>query len=176
MVSTMIDIGAAIDEAARRFGVIEGQFLERDVAEARVIHVRRQRRGAAGGAEHANHEAGFVRRLGLDRVAGGACQPRAVQVQLIGEMFEVVVGLADAGGIEGIGFDQVGAGFEIGLVHTADDVRVGQCQQVVVALEVATAWMVVGVRAVMSADEAFAAERGFVQLMALAAWCPCRHR
>jgi hypothetical protein len=52
------------------------------------------------------------------------------------DRFEPVVGLRDRRRIEGVRFDDVGAGGEVLGVHAANDVGPGQRQEVVVALEV----------------------------------------
>src|SRR5690606_20515949 len=65
--------------------------------------------------------------------AGLARQARALAVELAGQVLHAVVGERDGGGVEGVGFDQVGAGVEVGGVDRRDDVRPGQRQQVVVA-------------------------------------------
>jgi hypothetical protein len=46
------DVGAAVDQALDGFAVGVAQLVEADVAEARIVHVRADRGGAAGGAEH----------------------------------------------------------------------------------------------------------------------------
>ncbi|KAG1247985.1 hypothetical protein G6F65_019871 [Rhizopus arrhizus] len=46
------------------------------------------------------------------------------------------LGLADRSCVEGIGLDQVRTGFQVGRVDVGDDLRPGQQQQVVVALQV----------------------------------------
>ena len=47
----------------------------------------------------------------------------------------MVVVLGDAGGAEGVGLDQVGAGRQVALVDFLDHLRLGQGQQFVVALD-----------------------------------------
>ncbi len=47
----------------------------------------------------------------------------------------MVVVLGHRGGAEGIAFDQIGAGRQIFLVDSADDVRLGQRQQFVIAFD-----------------------------------------
>jgi hypothetical protein len=56
-------------------------------------------------------------------------------------MLQVIIGLTDAGGVERIGLDQIGAGFKVGLMYAADDFRLGQGEQVVVAFQVAAPGM-----------------------------------
>src|SRR5690606_33382372 len=88
--------------------------------------------------------------------AGLARQPRALAVELPGQLLHAVVGERDRGGVEGIGLDQVGAGVEVGGVDRRDDLRPGQRQQVVVA-----ALVVAGI------GEALAAVVGLLQPVAL---------
>ena len=72
------------------------------------------------------------------------------------EVLHAVIGLRDARGVERIGFDYVGAGREVLRVDFADDRRLRQRQQIVVAFEVA--------REIL---EALAAIARFIQLVAL---------
>ena len=61
---------------------------------------------------------------------------------------ESIIALRDGLGVEGVGLNDVGAGFEIRVVDLADDVRLGQHEQVVVALEVA--WVILEARATIA--------------------------
>ncbi|WP_425142895.1 hypothetical protein, partial [Enterobacter hormaechei] len=92
-------------------------------------------------------------------------------VQLVHQVFEVVVGLADRGCIEGVGFDQVRARFQVGGVDVCDDLRPGQQQQIVVALQfmaLRRAVVAAGAMAViLTAGEAFATVIVFLQAVAL---------
>ena len=78
-----------------------------------------------------------VELLGLQRRALG--EPRAVAVQLVDDLLHAVIGLRDAGRGEGVGLEDVRAGLRIGEMDRLDRLRLGQCQKVVVALEVAVA-------------------------------------
>ncbi len=69
-------VGAAFDQAAGRLDVVLHQFVEGDVAVAGVVHVRGNRAGAAGRAEHAGDETRLVRGLGGLRVRHLAGQAR----------------------------------------------------------------------------------------------------
>ena len=51
-----------------------------------------------------------------------AREPRAFEVELVGDLCHAVVGLRDAGRGEGVGRDDVGAGAEIGEMDGADGV------------------------------------------------------
>jgi hypothetical protein len=81
---------------------------------------------------------------------------RTFEVQLIGEIRHVVVGLRDRGRGEGVGRDDIGAGAQIFGVDVLDRLGLREDQQVVVAPNVA-----------MEILEAFAAESGLVELQAL---------
>ena len=130
------DVGAAVHQAAGRIVVVVHQRIEADIAKARIVHVRRDRQGAGGRSEHPGAEA-RLGRIGFGEfVTQLANQPGAFDVDLVGEIGEVVIGLRHAGGVEGAGLDDVGAGFEIGPVNAAHHVGAGEDQQVVVALEV----------------------------------------
>jgi hypothetical protein len=118
------------------FAVGGDQFVEAGVAVARVVDVGRDRRRARGRAEAAGDEARPARVAGGELVAGRARQLRAGDVQLVHDGFEVVVGLRDAGRVEGVGFDDVRASRQILGVDRADQIGLGQQQQVVVALQV----------------------------------------
>ena len=78
---------------------------------------------------------GRVRRLRRPLVGGFAGEARRLDVQLVGERLEPVVGLRDRGAAERVGLDDVGAGLEIGVVDGGDDVGAREDQQVDVALE-----------------------------------------
>lgn len=130
-------VGAAGDQAAGRLDVVGDQLIEGDVAIARVVDVRGDRAGAAGRAEHASDEAWLVRcfqGLGIGHAAG---DPRAFDVHLVGQRFHAVVGLGNLRGVEGVGFEDIGPGVEVGLLDRGDDIGLGQQQQIVVALDVA---------------------------------------
>jgi hypothetical protein len=88
------------------------------------------------GPDGAGDEARFAV-LGGDAGRGGARQPGALQVHLIGDAGEVVIGLRNRGRGKRVGGDDVGAGAQIFGVDVLDRFRLRQDQQVVVAPEVA---------------------------------------
>ena len=149
-------VGAAFDQAFGGLGVVFHQFIEGHVAVAGVVHVRRQRAGAAGRAEHAGDEARLVRGfqgLGVGDLARQAC---AFYVQFVRQALHAVVGLGHLGGVEGVGFQNVGAGIQVGFLDATNHVRARQHQQVVVAFDIA--WPV---------GEAFATVILLLELVAL---------
>ena len=148
------NIHATLDQALRRLGIGGDQFVEVDVAKAGVVDIRRQAGGAVGGTENASDEA---RPVGCAVVIGHCTgQPRRRPVQFRDQGFHAVVVHGNRSGIEGIGLDEVRAGLQIGGVNLADDRRLGQRQQIVVALEIAG-----------PVAEAFAPVVGFLQAVAL---------
>ena len=120
-------IGAAVEQALDLLAIGLAQIVEGDGAIAGVGDIRRDRGGAVGRAERAGDEARLAV-LGGDARGGGAREPRAVEVQLIGEVRQVVVGLRDRGRGEGVGGDDVGAGAQIIGVDVLDRLRLGQDQ------------------------------------------------
>ena len=108
------EVGAAVDQAARRLAIGRDEIVEGDGAEAGIVDVGRDRGGAVGRADGAGDEARPVRRLARSTMSAGlAGEPRALAVQLVGEPLHAVVGLGDRGRGEGVGLDDVGAGAEI---------------------------------------------------------------
>ena len=136
IVSIRIDVHAALDQSARLRGIGLNKHIEAHIAEAGIVHVGGDRRGAVGGADGAGDEAGFVRRPrrpGVGRLAG---EPGGSDIQLMCDGFKPIIGLGDGLRVEGVGLDDVGAGLQIGVVDLADDVRLGQHKQIVVALQI----------------------------------------
>ena len=117
------------------FGIGVGDLVERDVAGARIIDVRRHRGGLVERPEGAGNEAALAV-LVLRKLRGLTRQPGAGRVHLVGELLHAVVGHDDRGRRERIGLADVGAGEEILQMDGADGVRLRQHQQVVVAAHV----------------------------------------
>ncbi len=118
-------------------GVVFHQFVEGHVAVAGVVHVRRQRAGTAGRAQYAGHEARPVRGFQGFGVGHLARQTRAFHVQLVDQRLHAVVGLGHLGGVEGVGFENVGASIQVGFLDRTDHIRTREHQQVIVALYIA---------------------------------------
>src|SRR5690606_4974371 len=113
-------IGATLDQAAGGFTVVVYQLIEGDVAVAGVVDVRGQGAGAAGRREYAGYETRLVRGFGGLFVTDPPGEAGTFVVQLVGQVFHAVVGLGYPGGVEGVGFDDVGAGVEIGPFDTGN--------------------------------------------------------
>ena len=130
-------VRAAVDQPAQRVAVGGHQRFEADVAEAGVVDVRRNRRRLGSGADGAGDEARPRAVALLEFVSRFARQARGRQIELVGQCFHAVVAQRHGGRIEGIGLDDVDAGGEIIQVQAADQGRLRQRQQVVVAAQVA---------------------------------------
>ena len=79
-------VGAALDQAARLLGVGLAQLVERDVAEARIVDVGRDRRGAVGRPDGAGDEARLVAASWPSTCIGRlARQPGGGDVHLVAE-------------------------------------------------------------------------------------------
>ena len=128
-------VHAAVGESACLFEVGVDQFLVGNVALAGIVHVRADAGGAVGRAQRAGDEARALRRArGIRRLA---CDARGGHVDFVGQRFHAVVGLGNLLCVEGVGLDDVAAGREIFAVNLANDVRLRDRQQIVVALDVA---------------------------------------
>src|SRR5690606_36620449 len=121
-------VGATFDQAAGGFAVVFHQFVEGDVALAGVVDVRGQRAGTAGRAEDARDETRAVGRLGGLGVRDFTGQTGAVAVQRVDQLLHAVVGLGYAGGVEGVGFEDVRAGIRVSFLDGLVDVGARQQQ------------------------------------------------
>ena len=117
-------VGAALDQAPGLLGEGLDQLAEADVAQGRVV----ARGQEAGRADRAGDEAVVAR--GLARDLGG------LGVDLERVLAEAPLVELDAGALEGVGLDHLGAGVEHGGVDALDHVGAVQHQRLVaLALE-----------------------------------------
>ena len=129
-------IGAAFHQAIDRLGIRGDQLVVAHVAKARVVDVGRDRRRPVGGTERSGNESGLVGRLRGPRIGAFARDSCRGEVDFAHPVFELVVGLRDPRRVEGIGLDDIRAGFEKRVVDLAHDFGPGQHQEVVVAFQV----------------------------------------
>jgi hypothetical protein len=101
-----------------------------------IENVGRDRGGAVGRADGAGDET-LAAVLVLRDARGLARQPRAFEVQFVGDLRHAVIGLRDAGRGERVGRDDVGAGAEIGEMDGAHRVRPAEIEEIVVAAHLA---------------------------------------
>ena len=124
----------AVHEPAGLLVVGIADLVEGDVAKARVVDVGRDGERLVGGPDGAGDEARFVG--GGEGVGGLAGDLGAGHVELVGGVFEAVVGLRDGRGAERVRLDDVGPGPQVLPVDVADQLRTRDREQVVVALQV----------------------------------------
>ena len=129
-------VGAAIEQPAHLLGIGGAQLVEGDGAKARVQDVGRDRGGAVGRADGAGDETRAAV-LVLRHARGLAREPRAFEVQFIGDLRHAVVGLGDAGRGESVGRNDVGAGAVIGEMNRAHRVGPREIEEIVVAAHLA---------------------------------------
>ncbi len=126
-------VGAAVHQPADLPAIGGPQVVERHGTVAGIVHVRGDRRGAVGGPQRTRHEAAPAV-LGLGAAAGVANQLGAASVEVIDPLLHRVVGLGNDGRGEGVGLDDVGARDGVAVVDLLDRLRLGEDQEVVVAL------------------------------------------
>ena len=127
------DVGSAVDQAVGGFEVGGDQLVVGDVACAGIVDVRRNGRGPRRGPERAGD---VTRLLGSAELVGGLAGQRGTGiVQLVAEVLHAVVRHRHLVRVERVGFDDVGAHLEVFAVDPLDDLRLGQVEQVVVALQ-----------------------------------------
>ena len=128
------NVDTALGQRPRLLEVGVGQLVEGDVARRRVIDIGRDRGCLGRRPERAGGKARPVGRGKLD--AGGLGDTRRGKIHFNREMLEVVVGLGDTGGAEGVGLDDVGAGGEVLPVNFGNQRGLRQREQLVVTLHV----------------------------------------
>ena len=82
------NVGAAVDQAAHLLLVGVAERVERRRAEGGIVDVRRDRQGPVGRTHRAGDEPRAIGGLRRPLVAGGPRDPRALEVQLVGERLE----------------------------------------------------------------------------------------
>ncbi|MDT4848669.1 hypothetical protein FQZ97_827650 [compost metagenome] len=132
------NVGAAIDQAANLVGIGNAQIIECHRTIARIVDIRRQRRGAVCRSQSTCNKAAATIFL-LRTESRAARKTRAVAVQLIDGIFHAVVGLRDGGRRKCIGFENISASHCIGKVNFFNRLWLGECQKIVVALQLAIA-------------------------------------
>ena len=121
-------VHAAFQQPADLLRVGFGHLVEGIRPEGRVRKVLRQGQGLAGGADRAGHP---------DRPAGGVGfepgQPGARPGEFARLRGAVVFRLGNAVGAEGVGRNDVRAGFDVGAVDVPDGLGTGQVERLAVA-------------------------------------------
>ena len=130
------EVDAAVDEPADGLRVALPHVVERHDAVGGIVHTGRERERLVQRAERPGHEARPVGPL-VARLPGEA---RALEVELVDDVLEAVVGLADRRRRKGVRRRDVGARVQVGAVDVEHDVGARQVEQVRVAGNLA--WMV----------------------------------
>ena len=124
------EVDTAFDESGHLLGVGGVDLIERDGAERRVFHLRRQRERDVERADAPGDEPARL----VGRLPG---EPGAGDVHLGHPRLEAIVGLPDGGGRERVRRRDAGARSEVGAVDVEDDLRIREVEQVGVARHVA---------------------------------------
>ena len=130
-------IGAAFDEAARLLVIHFAQFVERDAARGRAVHILRHRRGPIRRPHRSRDVPILAGMRGFKLVGHLPGDFRARDVQFASVMFEAVVERGNRVRIERVGFDDVGARFEIGALNGLHDARLRDVQHIEISAQVA---------------------------------------
>ena len=130
-------VGAGVDQGVDLFPVGLGDLDERHVALGGVVDVAGHRQRLVRRPDGAGDEGVLAWVGGLEGVDGLAGDLDRRGVQLADEVRHRVVFHRDGRAVEGVGLEDVGAGVEVGAVDVADDGRLRDDEQVVVALELA---------------------------------------
>ena len=128
-------IYSALHQGVDLFAVGSNQLVKGDGPVGGVVDIGAHGAGLVGRANGASHVAGLGW-LALCVVVGGtAGQLGCSQVYLADVRLGVVVGLADAGGVEAVGLNDVGSSLQVLAVDLLHQVRPRQAEQVVVAFQ-----------------------------------------
>ena len=131
------EIGSALGERDYLFAIDVLQFVEIDLAIARIVDVGRQRQRLVRRPDRARDEAAAAV-LRRELVGRFAPQARAFVVDVSNQRFGAIIGLADPVRAEGVGRDDVRSGGEIGLADRGHDILPRQRKDVVITLLIVT--------------------------------------
>ena len=136
MVSTSSVSHAALDQAERLLAIGIDELHVGDAARAGIVGVAGDRGGAVGRAHRSGDKTLAARIRGDEFVAHAAGEPGGLDVEFRDDRFEVVIGLGNGLGVEGVGLDDVGAGFEEAAMDVGNDIGPRKDEKIAVALEV----------------------------------------
>ena len=130
------NIRTALNQGSGGLGIGFYQLIKTNVTKPRVVHIWRDRSGAISRPEHTSHKPGPVWVFCLHGVGGFAGQPGGFTVDVGHLGLHAVVSHGNRGAIKGVGLKNIRTGLQVGGVNRFDNVRLGQAQQVIVALQV----------------------------------------
>jgi hypothetical protein len=122
------NIGSAVEEASDLLEIGVTELVEGDMA---------QRREFRGGSDGSCDEARFFRRA--EAVGHAPRDSRGFEIELVGQVRDVVFGENDAGRTEGIGFDDIRPRFQKSTMHRFHGGGFGDDEILVAALEFGSA-------------------------------------
>ena len=131
------DVDAAGDQGADLLVVAGDHLVEGRVAAAGVVDVDAHRELLLGRADAAGDEPGLVGVLAGEFVRRPPGQLGRGLVQLEDVFLEPELLERDRGAVEGVGLDDVGAGFEVGAMDVFDDLGLGEHQGLGAVLDAA---------------------------------------
>jgi hypothetical protein len=105
------NIGAAVNQTIQRFQIVFNQQIKGHVARAGVVYIGRDRAGATGRPKHPGNKTWFSRILCGEFITQIARKFGGGEVQLVHQLFHVVIGHGNARGVKGIGFQNIRTGF-----------------------------------------------------------------
>ena len=132
------DVGTTIHQANDLLEVSVHQLVEGDISRRRILHGWRDRARPVGRSNCTDHETGLGRILSRYLVAYLPSEPGAFVVQLVHIVLHLIVRHGNRRRAERVGTNQVrSALLEVLAVNALNDMRLGDGQHVVVALDVA---------------------------------------
>ena len=129
-------VHAAFYQAIYGFQIGFNQFVKLHIAKAWVVHIGRNRRGAVGGAQHTRHKTRLVWRELGEFIGQATRDLRRRQVDVKHQAFHAVIGLGDAGGVKGVGFNDVCTCRKILALYARNHFGLRQHQNIVIAFDV----------------------------------------
>ncbi len=124
------DVDAAFDEGFDLFVVGVDHLVKRGGAMAGVFDIAGDRKLLVGGADGAGDEAGLFGIASGIVVGGTAGQRDSGEIDFAHVVFQAEIGQSDAGCAEGVGFDNVGADFEIRAMDFLDGIGLGNAEDI----------------------------------------------
>ena len=129
-------VDAPLDQRVDLFVVGGHHLVERGAAVAGIIHIAGDRELLVGRANRAGHEPQLLGRPQVHFIDRPAGERHRGQVQLPHAVLQMKIGHGHARGPEGVGLDDIGAGFQILPVNLLDGSRLSDRQDVDEVLEI----------------------------------------
>ena len=128
-------IHAGVEHGLGLLVICIDELIETHFAPSRIVGLERDGKLLVGRAQRAGHET-RARRISVHGLVRGVLRElHRLDVQIVNQMRQAVVGHRYFLRVEGVGFDDVRAGVEIRLVNFLDDVRLRQHQRLVAILQ-----------------------------------------